>query len=93
MIKVGQQRLSADHFEKVLYAGEKIELDAGALGKVEKSFTFLKAYSQNKIIYGINTGLGPMAQYKISDLGFRAVVHPGFSHDPTVIGPVGCTSP
>ena len=67
MIKVGQERLSASDFEKILYAGEKIELDAGALEKVERSFTFLKAYSQNKIIYGINTGLGPMAQYKISD--------------------------
>src|SRR5688572_19779318 len=67
MIKVGQQRLSAQDFEKVLYAGEKIELDVGALEKVERSFTFLKTYSQNKIIYGINTGLGPMAQYKISD--------------------------
>jgi histidine ammonia-lyase len=67
MIKVGQQRLSAEDFEKILYAGEKIELDAAALEKVEKSFAFLKTYSQNKIIYGINTGLGPMAQYKISD--------------------------
>ncbi len=67
MIKVGQQRLSAVDFEKILYAGEKIELDSSALEKVERSFTFLKAYSQNKIIYGINTGLGPMAQYKISD--------------------------
>ena len=67
MIKVGQQRLSANDFEKVLYAGEKIELDSGALDKVERNFTFLKAYSHNKIIYGINTGLGPMAQYKISD--------------------------
>ncbi len=67
MIKVGQQRLSANDFEKVLYAGEKIELDADALERVEKSFAFLKSYSQNKIIYGINTGLGPMAQYKISD--------------------------
>lgn len=67
MIKVGQHRLSAKDFERILYEGENIELDAGALDKVEKSFTFLKAYSQNKIIYGINTGLGPMAQYKISD--------------------------
>src|SRR4026208_1717601 len=67
MIKVGQQRLSASDFEKVLYAGERIELDSGALDKVERNFTFLKAYSHNKIIYGINTGLGPMAQYKISD--------------------------
>jgi len=67
MIKVGQQRLSAGDFEKILYSGEKIELDSAALDKVERSFTFLKSYSQNKIIYGINTGLGPMAQYKISD--------------------------
>jgi histidine ammonia-lyase len=67
MIKVGQQKLSASDFEKVLYGGEKIELDSTALNKVERSFTFLKTYSQNKIIYGINTGLGPMAQYKISD--------------------------
>ena len=67
MIKVGQQKLSANDFEKILYSGEKIELDSGALDRVERSFTFLKSYSQNKIIYGINTGLGPMAQYKISD--------------------------
>lgn len=67
MIKVGQQRLSADDFEKILYAGEKIELDDAALDKVERNFKFLKTYSQHKIIYGINTGLGPMAQYKISD--------------------------
>ena len=67
MIKVGQQRLSANDFEKVLYAGEKIELDPAALDKVERNFQFLQTYSQHKIIYGINTGLGPMAQYKISD--------------------------
>ena len=67
MVTVGQRRLSANDFEEVLYSGENIELDAGALERVESSFTFLKTYSQNKIIYGINTGLGPMAQYKISD--------------------------
>ncbi|MDH4088959.1 MAG: aromatic amino acid ammonia-lyase [Cyclobacteriaceae bacterium] len=67
MIKVGQERLSVSDFEKVLYYGEGVELDNGALENVEKSFSFLKTYSQHKIIYGINTGLGPMAQYKISD--------------------------
>jgi histidine ammonia-lyase len=67
MVKVGQARLSVSDFEKVLYHGEEIQLDNAALEKVDKNFTFLKSYSQNKIIYGINTGLGPMAQYKISD--------------------------
>jgi histidine ammonia-lyase len=67
MITVGRERLSANDFVKVLYNGERVELDSSALKKVEANFTFLQSYSQNKIIYGINTGLGPMAQYKISD--------------------------
>ncbi|MEO5978413.1 MAG: aromatic amino acid ammonia-lyase [Chryseolinea sp.] len=67
MIKVGQGRLSFSDFEEVLYKGAKVALDKQAVDKVEKNFDFLKGYAQNKIIYGINTGLGPMAQYKISD--------------------------
>ncbi len=32
-----------------------------------KASAFLETFHQDKIIYGINTGLGPMAQYKIDD--------------------------
>ena len=67
MITVGSHRLSAADFEKVLYHKEKVQLEDTATKEVEKSFEFLKTYSQNKIIYGINTGFGPMAQYKISE--------------------------
>lgn len=67
MIKVGQGRLSFSDFEEVLYKGAQVALDKEAVDKVEKNFDFLRVYAQNKIIYGINTGLGPMAQYKISD--------------------------
>jgi len=67
MVKVGQGRLSVADFENVLYQGQRVELDDAAVEKVERNFTFLKSYSQHKIIYGINTGLGPMAQYKISE--------------------------
>jgi len=67
MIKVGQERLSVADFEKVLYLGESVQLEDAAVQKVEKNFTFLQSYARHKIIYGINTGLGPMAQYKISD--------------------------
>jgi len=34
---------------------------------VEINFDFLQRYAQSKVIYGINTGLGPMAQYKINE--------------------------
>lgn len=35
--------------------------------RVQKSYEFLKTFSKDKVIYGINTGFGPMAQYKIDD--------------------------
>ena len=34
---------------------------------VERSFQFLEEFAQDKVIYGINTGFGPMAQFKIED--------------------------
>ncbi len=32
---------------------------------IENSFSFLEKFASDKIIYGINTGFGPMAQFKI----------------------------
>jgi histidine ammonia-lyase len=32
-----------------------------------EAYDFLKDFSRNKVIYGINTGFGPMAQYRVSD--------------------------
>ncbi len=60
-----QNVLELDDFYKVLFKNEKIELDEQSLSRLEKSFSFLKDFSRNKIIYGVNTGFGPMAQYKI----------------------------
>ena len=65
MVIIGGRKLSSADFYKVLFGGEKIELDAGALKEVEKSYLFLENFASDKIIYGINTGLGPMAQYKV----------------------------
>src|SRR5687768_18598654 len=67
MVVVGSNKLSAEDFEQVLYYGDKITLDPAGLERVKSNFKFLKEYATNKVIYGINTGLGPMAQYKISD--------------------------
>lgn len=67
MIVIGEKRLTSADFGKVLYQGEKISLAEHAIEKVTTNFDFLQVYSKNKVIYGINTGLGPMAQYKISE--------------------------
>jgi histidine ammonia-lyase len=67
MVTIGGRPLTIQDFYKVLYADEKIELSAESLDKVAACFKFLKEFSQDKIIYGINTGFGPMAQYRIED--------------------------
>jgi histidine ammonia-lyase len=67
MISIGSKRLTSGDFAKVLYQNETIQLDPGAVEKINLNFNFLKAYSRDKVIYGINTGFGPMAQHKISE--------------------------
>ncbi|HMI65180.1 MAG TPA: aromatic amino acid ammonia-lyase [Cyclobacteriaceae bacterium] len=67
MITIGSNKLSSEDFERVLYQDEKVGLEEARLKEVEANFSFLQSYAQQKIIYGINTGLGPMAQYKISE--------------------------
>jgi len=65
MISVGAQKITPDDFYKILFTREKIELDHTARKKVNENYEFLKEFAKGKVIYGINTGLGPMAQYKI----------------------------
>src|ERR1700754_1810696 len=67
MITVGDTRLSLNDFYSILYQGKEVVLHGGALEKVDASFRFLKEFASHKLIYGINTGFGPMAQYKVSE--------------------------
>lgn len=67
MIRVGERNLSLEDFAEVLFNGKTVVLDEKAIKKVDESFRFLKGFSSNKLIYGINTGFGPMAQYKVSE--------------------------
>jgi histidine ammonia-lyase len=67
MVKIGFERLVFKDLEKILKNDENIEIDDRALEKVEQSYLFLERFSKDKIIYGINTGFGPMAQYRISE--------------------------
>jgi len=59
--------LSLDEFEAIIFGNEKVELSNEVTARVTDSFEFLKEFSSNKIIYGVNTGFGPMAQYRVPD--------------------------
>lgn len=59
--------LNLDDFYQVLFNHSKVSLSSEAQTQLQESFDFLKEFSENKVIYGVNTGFGPMAQYKIKD--------------------------
>lgn len=61
------RKLTFSDIQDLLIGGKNLELTEDALQKVERCYTFLKEFSADKVIYGINTGFGPMAQYRIED--------------------------
>ena len=67
MIIIGNRKLTVGDFFKVLFEGEKVGIDIESSQKVAEDFEFLKEFAKGKVIYGINTGLGPMAQFKINN--------------------------
>jgi histidine ammonia-lyase len=67
MVVLGSKELSLEEVHRILFNGEELSLDTAALQQVEENFKFLQQFSAKKLIYGINTGFGPMAQYRISE--------------------------
>lgn len=66
-IRIGQDPLTIQDFEKVVLEKQQVQISEEAIQRVQKSFQFLQEFSKGKIIYGITTGFGPMAQYKVDD--------------------------
>lgn len=52
--------------EGVIFNLKNIEITLEQYGLVENAYNFLADYQNGKVIYGINTGFGPMAQYRIN---------------------------
>lgn len=67
MIIIGEREITLRDFDRILFEEEKIEIAKKALQKLENNHKFLQDFSKDKVIYGINTSFGPMAQYRISD--------------------------
>jgi len=59
-------KITLDKIENILFFGGKYDLSDKQKQRVTDSYSFLTSFSKDKVIYGINTGFGPMAQYKIA---------------------------
>ena len=60
-------KLEIADFDYIIFKNKPVQLHKDIIERVQNSFDFLKEFSENKTIYGVNTGFGPMAQYKIRD--------------------------
>lgn len=56
-----------EQLEQIVLQKETVTLDPRQLQEVADCHRFLIDFSKDKLIYGINTGFGPMAQYRIED--------------------------
>lgn len=65
MAKISNERLTFSDYYNILFSDSTISIDQGTLNQVDQSYHFLKDFLENKVIYGVNTGLGPMAQFRV----------------------------
>lgn len=65
MVKISGERIQVSDYYRILFESSKLTIDEKTLENVENCHNFLKEFLENKIIYGVNTGLGPMAQYRV----------------------------
>ena len=59
--------MKLNELEAVVFGGKRLVVGDADRQKVEMCYQFLADFAKDKVIYGINTGLGPMAQYRVSD--------------------------
>jgi histidine ammonia-lyase len=67
MILLDGKSLKISTLKQIALDNQLVSISPEAIKNTKGSFDFLSDFSSNKHIYGINTGFGPMAQFKIDD--------------------------
>lgn len=57
--------ITLQDIEKIIFFEEPIIISEACTKNINKCYYFLESFSKDKVIYGINTGFGPMAQWRI----------------------------
>ncbi len=65
--------MNLNKFRSIVFENQSVILSEDDLSRVRQSYDFLKSFAGKKLIYGINTGFGPMAQYRIDDDNLKQV--------------------
>ncbi len=59
--------LTFSDIHNLLFCNGKLQIDELTMQRVQQSYDFLRCFAHDKVIYGINTGFGPMAQWRVDD--------------------------
>ena len=60
-------KIDLELIHDILYRDGQLQWDETTLKGIADCYDFLHRFSSDKVIYGINTGFGPMAQWRVSD--------------------------
>ena len=64
-------KIDLELVKKILFQNDQLSWDEATLQRIADSYDFLARFSSDKVIYGINTGFGPMAQWRVEDSHLR----------------------
>ena len=62
-------RLTITDLKEIINGHRSYSYSEQDTGDVLKSFNFLESFSKNNLVYGVNTGFGPMADFKVNKEG------------------------
>ncbi len=65
--KIINNELQLQDIQSIVEDGARVEISEESRRAIYECFSFLESFSKDKVIYGINTGFGPMAQWRIDD--------------------------
>lgn len=60
-------RITFKQLHGILFEHEPLTVSEDKMKEIDSCFNFLAQFAHDKIIYGINTGFGPMAQWRVDD--------------------------
>lgn len=61
------EKLQLQDIKSIVEGNSPVGISDAKQKDINECFSFLESFSKDKVIYGINTGFGPMAQWRIDD--------------------------
>lgn len=67
------QKIDLKEIEEIIFNNKLLKISVEEKKRIEESYCFLENFVIDKVIYGINTGFGPMAQYRINNENLKSL--------------------